>query len=160
VGGENDDIHIRMEQANVGGKRIGAVLVVHALQNVALALEDGKMSILRQVVDACGIKVCLDVGHANIDAEHPNLAPDNSPMDSLDEFRTEIVHFHLADNDSVSDQHLLPGNGVIDWSPILTRLEELSSPGQCVLELNTDDARQAAHQARVYLGSKLEIMNR
>ena len=127
-----------MEYANVAG-------VTLALES--MVLESGSMKILRQAVDSCGIKVCIDVGHANCDSG-------NSPMAFLEEFAAEVAHVHFADNDGSSDQHLVPGEGNIAWDQILTGLKELNFSGQCVLELNTGDARQSAHQAREYLKTK------
>lgn len=153
-----DTLNITDTQKNkVKDKQIRQAVKYAENRGVTLALENGitsilkQINVLRQIVDFCGIKVCLDVGHANCVFE-------NSPMDFLDEFASEVVHFHFADNDGSSDQHLVPGAGNIAWGRILSRLKELNFSGQCVLELNTGNARRAAHQAREYLLEKYSAL--
>lgn len=136
----------------VSYKQIKEMVRYARRSGVTLALENtGTMNILRKLVNSCGIKVCLDIGHANYDSK-------NSPIDFLDEFADEVVHFHFSDNDGSSDQHLVPGAGNIVWSQILNRIKELNFTGQCILELNTDNARQSAHQAKEYLRNKWEAI--
>ena len=151
-----DTLDIAEAKKNEGSyNRIRGVVKYANNAGITLALENmehGTMELLRQVVDSCGIKVCLDVGHANCDLKNP-------PIVFLDEFATEIVHFHFADNGGSSDQHLVPGTGNINWYRILARLKELDFSGQCVLELNTDNARQSAFQAREYLLNSWKTVN-
>lgn len=140
------------EENEVSCKQIEEVVRYARRSGVTLDLENtGPINILRKLVNSCGIKVCLDIGHANCNSE-------NSPMDFLDEFAAEVIHFHFSDNESSSDQHLIPGTGNIAWSQILNRIKELNFTGQCVLELCTDNARQSAHQAKEYLRNKWETI--
>ncbi len=56
---------------------------------------------------------CYDSGHANLKG---------GVLEVLDALHPDIVAAHLHDNDGVSDIHLMPGQGTIDWSTIRPRL--------------------------------------
>ena len=82
---------------------------------------------------------CYDSGHANI-MEHGMEFPEcvlhrayadcglqpRGERNVLGEMLPHLVSCHLHDNDIVSDQHVLPGLGTIDWSTLVPRL--LSAP--------------------------------
>ncbi|MGB9620069.1 MAG: sugar phosphate isomerase/epimerase family protein, partial [Armatimonadota bacterium] len=52
------------------------------------------------------VSVCFDCGHANLSGRFIEFARALLP-------RSSVTHVH--DNDGTSDQHRLPGAGVIDW---------------------------------------------
>lgn len=68
----------------------------------------------------------LDVGHANMN----NCLGDFLKMD--------VSHFHLHDNDGLSDSHLAVGDGTIDFAPVLKKI--LENGGCPVIETNSFDA--------------------
>ena len=73
---------------------------------------------------------CYDAGHANIvrplyeASEFPGhraMAADTSKqlaVQILEQMLPHIVNCHLHDNDGVGDQHLLPGDGTLDWAGV------------------------------------------
>ena len=83
--------------------------------------------------------MCYDSGHANI-MEHGMAIPEcvlhraytdcglvpRGEEDVLGAMLPRLVSCHLHDNDIVSDQHVLPGLGTIDWSALVPKL--LSAP--------------------------------
>ena len=80
------------------------------------ALENGAFGALTRVMkQVWGLKVCLDVGHANIEGleetKDPKLIYDACYLEKLKE---RIVQFHLHDNHGLCDEHLFPGEGTID----------------------------------------------
>lgn len=56
------------------------------------------------------VGVCYDSGHANICGGASSVLKTLAP---------HIVTMHLHDNDGRDDQHLLPGEGTIDWSELV-----------------------------------------
>ena len=82
---------------------------------------------------------CFDAGHANIMENGMKLptcsgrasfdelgVPVQWEKNVLDRLQPYIVNCHLHDNDAASDQHVLPGQGNIDWGKLVPKL--LSAP--------------------------------
>ncbi|MFC2106618.1 sugar phosphate isomerase/epimerase family protein, partial [Candidatus Bipolaricaulota bacterium] len=46
----------------------------------------------------------------------------------------QLSHLHLHDNHGERDDHLLPGEGTVDWARVLGVLEEIDFSGKAVLE--------------------------
>ena len=122
-------------------------------KGVCLALENGSFTVLQRIRDrirAAGLErnfgICLDTGHANLYS--------NSSMveQFFEEFRDDLVHIHISDNLGITDQHIPPGEGNIDWSVVVPRLANLQLKGQIILELNTpEDPLISAKNARNFL---------
>lgn len=79
--------------------------------------------------------LCFDAGHANLMA-HDRGATESTPIKAwqrfgtvpydpavLDKMLPHITTCHLHDNNGLSDQHLLPGRGEIDWAPLVAKLK-------------------------------------
>ena len=83
---------------------------------------------------------CFDTGHANIFAYQPDVLRSCAvPPSSL----------HLQDNHGGGDEHLIPGEGTIDWGGIVGALAAVGYACDCVLEAHhqsldaPDDERDA-----------------
>jgi len=70
--------------------------------------------------------VCLDVGHAN-------LAGD--AMEAIETCSGHIVTTHLHDNRGKRDEHLVPGEGAIDWEGVLLAFQKVGYDGAWIFEL-------------------------
>jgi sugar phosphate isomerase/epimerase len=87
-------------------------LIPYALhRNVRLALENLPSLLSMQVFEAVldefpELGVCYDSSHAQISTH---------PFGVLQRFRERIIATHVSDNRGVSDDHMLPFEGVIDW---------------------------------------------
>lgn len=98
---------------NKGRRVFGAT--VHELLSLVRALGDGEVGI------------CWDTGHAN--------------LQKLDQYRAiralgrHLVATHVDDNDSSSDQHLLPFEGNVDWKEVMRALREVNYKGFFNLEV-------------------------
>jgi len=89
---------------------------------------DEALSLLREVASEA-VGLCLDVGHANIARQLDNFLEDCSKM---------IVHVHAHDNDGVSDLHLTPGRGIINWPKLIKKLREKGFEGALIVETEED----------------------
>lgn len=125
-----------------------------ASKGVILALENGLMGILRRTLEEVGdmsensgLGICIDVGHANMGDQ----GFDDAIAAFIDEFRDDLVHFHLADNHGEIDEHLVPGMGTINWETVCSKIAGMDFQRRCALELNTQDAAKAATDAVEYL---------
>ena len=76
---------------------------------------------------------CIDTGHAN-KATRFNNNP--SPADHIRMCGGKIIALHLNDNDTLTDQHKVPGTGTIDWKDVLQALDEVGYKGNYNMELN------------------------
>jgi sugar phosphate isomerase/epimerase len=110
-------------------------LVVFAKhRGVTIALENtpgelGAPATLHQFIQETHLKdlrFCFDSGHANME---PGITP------ALDLMHSRLVSTHLHDNHGEKDEHLLPGEGSIDWGATLETLAKSAEPLPLVLEL-------------------------
>lgn len=70
--------------------------------------------------------VCFDSGHNNVAS--------GGDLSLLEEFSERIYAVHLHDNDGKVDQHLLPGEGIIDWPRLIATLNKTAYGGCLMLE--------------------------
>lgn len=85
-----------------------------------------------------GTRVCLDTSHTSLGG---------SLFEVIERFGSRIVHVQASDNRGVTDDHLPPGEGVIDWSHVVSALERVGYEGVFMLEVagNGDVAGHVAN---------------
>ncbi|HYL09346.1 MAG TPA: sugar phosphate isomerase/epimerase family protein [Candidatus Acidoferrales bacterium] len=115
-------------------------LVIFAKQRgVTIALENtasemGSPSTVRSFIEdtrLTGLKVCFDIGHANLE-QGP---PEERVAKSFEVMCDLIATTHIHDNHGEKDEHLLPYAGTIDWNAALKLLREAPGDPALVLEL-------------------------
>ena len=72
------------------------------------------------------VRVCLDTGHAAI--FNPDVA------DAVRYIGDRLEALHIHDNGGESDEHLVPGDGIIDWDAFALALAEIGYKGVVSLE--------------------------
>ena len=83
---------------------------------------------------------CFDTGHAHCTGFEPQV---------LEKCAVTPLSVHLQDNHSKDDEHLIPGDGTIDWDQQIAALRDCGYVGDCVLEAHhqsleaPDEARDA-----------------
>lgn len=100
---------------DVLGARAEALGVALALENGMqgyLASNDDLLSFVAEY-DHPAVGICYDSGHAHIMEGAAVVLEALSPY---------VVTAHLHDNDGTSDQHLVPGQGTVDWRPVTEAL--------------------------------------
>jgi len=75
---------------------------------------------------ACG--VTFDVGHAN------TLGQSHAFVGALGDL---IGNVHLSDNDGSGDQHLLLGNGTVDFRKLISQLAKVDYQGSLIIEVRS-----------------------
>ena len=73
------------------------------------------------------VGVTLDLGHAHMTV---------GVMDAIATLGSHIASLHVHDNHGISDEHLWPGDGTIDWGAALAALNALAKPPAAVLEIS------------------------
>ena len=71
--------------------------------------------------------ICWDTGHGNIQKLDQYL--------SITTLGEHLVATHIADNDTLKDQHLLPFEGNIDWKAVISGLRDIGYEGLLNLEI-------------------------
>jgi sugar phosphate isomerase/epimerase len=78
-------------------------------------------------IDHPAIAVTFDTSHANVVRLDLPAA--------IREFGSMLAATHISDNDGSGDQHRTPGNGQIDWPPVMDALREVGYEGLFDLEI-------------------------
>lgn len=112
---------------------------------VMLAMENMKDSIrtLDRILDEIGddpsetnLGICIDIGHANQSTD----AGRHPVTNYLERYAGQLIHLHLHDNDGERDEHLLPGEGTVDWPRVIEVLDSIGFSGTAVLEAHQPGA--------------------
>lgn len=88
--------------------------------------------------DCPSVGICYDSGHAHLVDDAAAVLRALSPY---------VVTVHLHDNDGTSDQHLLPGQGTIQWEPVVEALG--ACPRLVLLETEAANCTQWPHSRDV-----------
>ena len=114
----------------IGLNRIKKIVEYADKLGIKIAFENTKLlGYIEYVLDNINndnIGICFDVGHY-----HCN----NKDNWNISRFKDKIFCVHLHDNNGLSDQHLLPLDGTINWPKIIKLLNELNYNGPITLEL-------------------------
>ena len=111
--------------------------------DLIMTVEEGVRMIEEQKYEHMGI--ALDTGHCHVNKE--------SLVDSLLLLKQKNIpcHIHLDDNNGLSDQHKIPGEGTINFVPFLQTLLEMEYDGFLTVELGFDytiNPDAAAYQSK------------
>lgn len=87
----------------------------------------GSLDVLKDLVETTGIKITLDIGHAN--------TWENTLPEFIETLDSAIVHTHLHDNSGGSDDHHSLGTGSIDYRVALGALQKINYKKALCLEL-------------------------
>lgn len=107
--------------------------------NVGICMENMPMTELRlssvkktaefvKRLDLTNFFICLDTGHANI------FGDDCGEDVRLCDGRLKVLHVH--DNNGLTDEHILPYLGTIDWASFKSALSDTSFGGVISMELS------------------------
>lgn len=114
----------------IGLERIKKI-VKHAKEiGIKIAFENTRKQgfleyILGNIKDE-NVGVCLDSGHLHFHFDNKF---------NYEFFKNRYFAVHLHDNDKTDDLHLLPFDGTIDWTNLLSKLKENNYNGPLTLEL-------------------------
>jgi sugar phosphate isomerase/epimerase len=94
------------------------------------ALENGPVKIIMEIIETLDIPelgFALDTGHACRDSY--------DIPESIKRAGKKLVHTHLADNFGITDDHLPPGVGIIQWGDVMKELKAVGYSGVLMVEL-------------------------
>ncbi len=127
-------------------RQLGIGLV---LENMLPHLFAGRIRDLLWILgalDSFKIGTCLDTGHAHLGEDLPAV---------VHKLSGHLWMVHASDNHRHYDDHLPPGDGTINWAPLLTHLNDLHFNGTFILELAGTGEREkvleGARRGRTFL---------
>lgn len=89
----------------------------------------GELATLQWLLDRVpsqGTGVCIDSSHTSLGG---------FLLDAIDRLGKRLIHVQLSDNRGVTDDHLPPGEGIIDWPRVMGALQRVGYSGTLLLEL-------------------------
>lgn len=128
--------------------------VTMSIENM-LAPPDGfrvgtKVSELKEIIAALRggeVGICLDTGHANYNGLE--VAEEAKEAGDL------LTALHVNDNDGRGDQHMVPGEGTIDWPKFIEALKDVNYNGVFMLEIYGGDRAEEKLRKSYEAASKL-----
>lgn len=124
------------------GEEIGHRMVLESLTHYEsnLCTTAGELAqALEEVNSPCLLGMCDVV---------PPFAAREPVSNYLELLGKRMAHLHLVDNDGASDGHMVPGDGAIPLSELLSELHEYGYRGRCTIELVTAYQNEPSLYAR------------
>ncbi len=127
---------------------------------VRLAVENlpDTMAFLDRILEELGddpetsnVGICIDLGHAALSRD----AGREPIRNYLERYDGQLVHLHLHDNEGTSDDHRIPGRGLIDWPQAVEAIQDIAYAGTAILEVYDPggDPTEAVRQSVEYIRS-------
>lgn len=140
-----------LEELSPVAHRYAVRLALEVIPN-ELSTPTSLVSIIESDIDALGLGICMDVGHARMMGD---------VVDAIENCSGHLVSTHLHDNRGRSDDHLVPGKGVIDWDATTLAFQKVGYDGVWMFELavarDPKPVLEQAARARARLESLLHI---
>ncbi len=129
-----------LEAIGEAAQLVGVDVAIELIPN-PLSLPARLVQWLENDLEVPGMGVCLDVGHANLTGD---------AMEAIEACSGHIVTTHLHDNRGKRDEHLVPGEGTIDWDGVLMAFQKVGYDGAWIFELapSSEPAAVLARAAR------------
>ena len=140
-----------LEELSPVAVRYGVRMAIEVIPN-ELSTPSALVDVIESDIDAAALGICMDVGHARMMGD---------VVDAIEACSGHIITTHLHDNRGRSDDHLVPGKGVIDWDGATLAFQKVGYDGIWMFELAVAAERkpvlEQAAKARERLESLLHI---
>jgi len=127
---------------------VGVTLAIEVIPP-ALATASALVDLVESEMDAGEIGICLDAGHARLMGD---------VVDAIETCSGHLVATHLHDNRGRSDDHLVPGQGVIDWDATLLAFQKVGYDGAWMFELAVAADRRPVLERAVKARERFEAL--
>jgi sugar phosphate isomerase/epimerase len=115
-----------IEELQALANPLGVKVAVEVVPN-ELSRAGSLVHFVERVVDAAGVGICLDFGHAHMDGDL---------VDTVEIVSEHLIAVDVHDNQGRTDDHLVPFEGSIDWPAALTAVQKVGYDGTLMLELS------------------------
>ena len=134
-----------------GGRlRAGVKLAVEYEPGLLIGSCADTQELLQKMKRAAGLGVNLDLGHA--------ICAGEDPVESFKALKGRVTGMHIEDIKGTKHQHLVPGEGDVDFAALLGGLRKAGWSGHLICELYpyADDPEPAARAAHAALAPLLK----
>lgn len=101
---------------------------INGNKNIPVLSEPGELTNFIKSLNSGRVKICLDIGHLAVTGLEP--------ADVIKGLNNNLLAaLHMHDNYGITDQHLLPYMGKIDWDSVANALKTIEYKGDITLEL-------------------------
>lgn len=138
-----------LEELDQVAGRVGVRIAVELIPN-ALSGPTALVDLMDQL-DLPAVGICIDVGHARLMGD---------VVDAIETCSGHVVTTHLHDNRGKSDDHLVPGQGVIDWDAAVLAFQKVGYDGAWIFELAHAAERRPVLERAVKARERLESLLR
>jgi sugar phosphate isomerase/epimerase len=114
-----------LEELSPVAQRYRVRLAVEVIPN-AISTPSALVDLVESDLDAAGLGICMDVGHARLMGD---------VVDAIETCSGHLITTHLHDNRGRNDDHLVPGKGAIDWDATLLAFQKIGYDGVWMFEL-------------------------
>jgi sugar phosphate isomerase/epimerase len=137
-----------LEELSPAAQRLGVQLAVEVIPN-ALSTASALVDLVESDIDADALGICMDVGHARLMGD---------VVDAIETCSGHLITTHLHDNRGRSDDHLVPGKGVIDWDAALLAFQKIGYDGAWMFELGATPERKASLEQAAKARERFEAL--
>ena len=140
-----------LEELSPVAERYGVRIAIEVIPN-ELSTASALVELIESEIEATALGVCMDVGHARMMGD---------VVEAIETCSGHLITTHLHDNRGRTDDHLVPGKGVIDWEGAMLAFQKVGYDGAWIFELAVAAERKAileqAARARERFESLLHI---
>ncbi len=137
-----------LEELAPVAQRYDVRLAVEVIPNT-LSTPAALVDLIESDIDAADLGICMDVGHARLMGD---------VVDAIETCSGHLIATHLHDNRGRSDDHLVPGKGVIDWDATLLSLQKIGYDGAWIFELAAAAERKPVLELAVKARERFEAL--
>ncbi len=137
-----------LEELAPTAARVGVRLAVEVIPN-ALSTAPSLVALLESEIEAGDLGICLDVGHARLMGD---------VVDAIESCSGHLATTHLHDNRGRSDDHLVPGQGVVDWDATVLAFQKVGYDGAWMFELAVAAERRPVLELAVKARERFESL--
>jgi sugar phosphate isomerase/epimerase len=139
-----------LEQLSSVAERHGVRLAVEVIPN-ELSSPSALVELIESDIEATGLGICMDVGHARLMGD---------VIDAIEACSGHVITTHLHDNRGRTDDHLVPGKGVIDWDATTLAFQKVGYDGVWMFELAVAPDRKRLLEQAVKARKRFESLLR
>lgn len=137
-----------LQELSPVAQQYGVRLAVEVIPN-GISTASALVTLIESDIDAVALGVCMDVGHARLMGD---------VVDAIETCSGHLITTHLHDNRGRSDDHLVPGKGVIDWDATLLAFQKIGYDGTWMFELAATAERKATLEQAVKARERFEAL--
>jgi sugar phosphate isomerase/epimerase len=139
---QRDAARRSIEQIHALADPLGVQVALEVIPN-GLSTAASLVSFIEDELDLPRLGICIDFGHAQLLGD---------PVEAVETASGHIVTTHIHDNRGTSDDHLMPFDGVIDWTAALMSLQKVGYESTFMFEVanhsTPDEMLQGAARVR------------